>query len=317
MSWSKKSLYLRGVAMGAADIVPGVSGGTVAFVTGIYDELLRSINACNLGALHTLFRGDISAFWQRVNGTFLLCVVAGVATSLFTLAHLLSYCLAHHPVLLWSFFFGLVVASIAFMYGQLGPLRPAVVAALLIGAQLSWAVTAAIPGHWPTAGPVTFFVAGSLAICAMILPGLSGSFILVVMGLYGPVLEAVKRFDFLILACFAAGCITGIALFARLLALCLSNYRSFTLALLTGLMAGALRQLWPWKTAATIGTGQSTAPINLWPGQYEQMTGEPAHFFVAIALAILACVIVGLFKLAASRQDEHGKQCKAVPKQRR
>ncbi|MBL4797340.1 MAG: DUF368 domain-containing protein [Oleispira sp.] len=239
-------LYLKGIAMGCADVVPGVSGGTIAFITGIYTELLDSIKSVNLQALIVLFKQGPKAAWQAINGTFLVTLLAGILTAILTLARLIHYLLDQHAVLLWSFFFGLILASSLHMAKQIKQWQPTTLFALLIGAVFAAYISIASPTSIEPSY-LNIFIAGSIAICAMILPGISGSFILLLMGLYAPVLEAVKGLQLDIMLIFALGAGIGLMLFSRLLSWLLHRYQDLMFSLLTGFMLGALLKVWPWK----------------------------------------------------------------------
>lgn len=239
-------LYLKGLAMGSADVVPGVSGGTIAFITGIYTELLDSIKSVNLQTLVLLFKKGPKAAWKAANGTFLATLLAGILTAILTLAKLIHYLLDQHAVLLWSFFFGLILASSLHMAKQIKQWQPLTLASLLIGVFIAAFISIASPTSIE-ANYLNIFLAGSIAICAMILPGISGSFILLLMGLYAPVLAAVKGLQLDIMLIFALGAGLGLILFSRLLSWLLHHYQDLMFSLLTGFMLGALLKVWPWK----------------------------------------------------------------------
>lgn len=239
-------LYLKGIAMGCADVVPGVSGGTIAFVTGIYTELLDSIKSINLQAFIVLLKQGPKAAWQAINGPFLLVLFAGILTAIFSLAKIIHYLLDQHAILLWSFFFGLILASSLHMGKQIKQWQPTSIFALLMGSICAGFISLANPTSIE-ASYLTIFFAGSIAICAMILPGISGSFILLLMGLYAPVLAAVKTLQLDIMLIFALGAGLGLILFSRLLSWLLHHYQNLMFALLTGFMLGALLKVWPWK----------------------------------------------------------------------
>lgn len=239
-------LFLKGLAMGAADVVPGVSGGTIAFITGIYTELLDSIKSINIHSLTVLRRQGLAAFWQQINGTFLAVLGGGILIALLTLARGIHYLLLHYPVWVWSFFFGLIIASCWHVGREIGRWQPPQLLLLAAGALLAAWISAASPTTIE-ATPLVVLLAGSIAICAMILPGISGSFILLLMGLYAPVLAAVKDLDVQIMGLFACGAVVGLMLFSRLLSWLLHHYRRAMFALLTGFMAGSLVKVWPWK----------------------------------------------------------------------
>lgn len=232
--------------MGAADVVPGVSGGTIAFITGIYEELINSLNNINLGALKVLFKEGIKPFWKHINGTFFVFLFGGIILSIATLAKGVSYLLENHPVLLWSFFFGLIVASVWLIGKTIRRWNVGVVAAMLVGTAVAFYIStiqtvASVDAEW------YILLSGAIAICAMILPGISGSFILVLLGSYKIVIDAIKDRDLMIITLFAIGCIIGLVTFARVLKLLFANFKEVTIALLTGFMLGSLYKVWPWK----------------------------------------------------------------------
>ena len=239
-------LTLKGMAMGAADVVPGVSGGTIAFIAGIYDELINSIKSINMHSLKLLFTGKIAAFWKAVNGNFLFALLLGIAISVFSLAKLITYLLLNEPVLVWSFFFGLVLASTWFVTKDIKGWNWKTVAGFVGGAVIAYYITVATPAETST-NLMFIFLCGAIAICAMILPGISGSFILVLLVKYFYVMEAVKTLDLVVLGVFAFGAALGITSFSRVLSYALKNFRNITLSVLSGFMLGSLNKVWPWK----------------------------------------------------------------------
>ena len=239
-------LTSKGVARGAADVVPGVSGGTIAFIAGIYDELINSIKSINMHSLKLLFTGKIAAFWKAVNGNFLFALLLGIAISVFSLAKLITYLLLNEPVLVWSFFFGLVLASTWFVTKDIKGWNWKTVAGFVGGAVIAYYITGATPAETST-NLMFIFLCGAIAICAMILPGISGSFILVLLGKYFYVMEAVKTLDLVVLGVFAFGAALGITSFSRVLSYALKNFRNITLSVLSGFMLGSLNKVWPWK----------------------------------------------------------------------
>ncbi len=239
-------LTLKGMAMGAADVVPGVSGGTIAFIAGIYDELINSIKSINMHSLKLLFTGKIAAFWKAVNGNFLFALLLGIAISVFSLAKLITYLFLNEPVLVWSFFFGLVLASTWFVTKDIKGWNWKTVAGFVGGAVIAYYITVATPAETST-NLMFIFLCGAIAICAMILPGISGSFILVLLGKYFYVMEAVKTLDLVVLGVFAFGAALGITSFSRVLSYALKNFRNITLSVLSGFMLGSLNKVWPWK----------------------------------------------------------------------
>ena len=239
-------LTLKGMAMGAADVVPGVSGGTIAFIAGIYDELINSIKSINMHSLKLLFTGNLAGFWKAVNGNFLFALLLGIAISVFSLAKLITYLLVNEPVLVWSFFFGLVLASTWFVSKDIKGWNWKTVAGFEVGAAVAYYITVATPAETST-NLMFIFLCGAIAICAMILPGISGSFILVLLGKYFYVMEAVKTLDLVVLGVFAFGAALGITSFSRVLSYALKNFRNITLSVLSGFMLGSLNKVWPWK----------------------------------------------------------------------
>lgn len=250
---------LCGLAMGAADVVPGVSGGTIAFITGIYRQLLDGIQAFDLNFFKLLFRGKIRRALSLIPWSFLLPLAAGILCSIFSLAKLVLYLLHNHPVVVWSFFFGLIMASIVMLFRELKQRGPGVWAAFAAGAAFAWWLTGAETVHMAQ-NPPMLFLAGFIAICAMLLPGISGAFILVLLGQYQFVLTIVTTFNVPFLMLFALGCVCGLLLFARALNFCLRRYHTATLAILIGVMAGSLRTVWPWQEAHSPALPPSLGP---------------------------------------------------------
>ncbi|MDM3870292.1 DUF368 domain-containing protein [Porticoccus sp. W117] len=295
-------LFFKGAAMGAADVVPGVSGGTIAFISGIYQRLLNAIRAVNLANLKRLLCGDIKGFWQVIDGTFLAVLFTGILLSILSLAKLVSYGMQEHPILLWSFFFGLIVASIIWMLGNLDRWRWQEGLAIIVGtaaaAGLFW-----MPGAAASESLLMIFAAGAVAICAMILPGISGSFILVLIGLYPVLIEAISELQVVVLMVFAGGCLVGLMSFSRLLGWLLEHYRSTTLGLLTGFLVGSLAIVWPWKEKLIVMFTASGKEVvleqrNLLPGEYWQLFGDDPQTWPAILLALLGVALVlGLERL--------------------
>jgi putative membrane protein len=283
-------VYLRGVLMGAADIVPGVSGGTMAFITGIYDRLLASIRAFDLQLVRCLLRADFRGAWSHVDGGFLLALLAGIATSILTLARVISWVLEHHPVPLWAFFFGLILASALVLLRQVEAWHPLRLLALLAGTAIAAGI-ALSPMISLDGGLVGVFLAGFLAICAMILPGISGSFILVLLGMYAPTLTAVKELDLLYLLVLAMGAGCGLLCFSRLLHWLLQHFHQATMSLLTGFLFGSLLVVWPWKrTLAWVeGSQGQLKPAQQWPTSpvdFQVATGNEPQ--VALCLVLMA-----------------------------
>lgn len=239
-------ISLKGIAMGAADAVPGVSGGTIAFISGIYEELINTISGINLSLYTTLKKEGFKAFWKALNGNFLLALLTGIVISFVSFMRLAKYLIENHPVLIWSFFFGLIVASIFFVGKQITKWNLSALVGLIVGALLAYYVTT-LPSMGENDSPFFLFFAGALAICAMILPGISGSFILVVLGAYKTLSDALHDFDLKKIAVFAIGAVIGLLSFSRVLKWLFKKHHNLTLALLTGFILGSLNKIWPWK----------------------------------------------------------------------
>ena len=294
-------IYARGIAMGAADIVPGVSGGTIALIAGIYERLINALSGIGPN-LWQVFRKDggikgLLAVWRQVDATFLLCLLLGIATSFATLAGFIKHLLDNQPLLIWSFFFGLVIATVVILLSEIKRWSAARAGLFVLG-MVAAVVISSMPLLTTTPSLPYLFFAGAIAICAMILPGISGSFILLLMGAYDTVLEAVHTFNLTIIATVMAGMISGLLLFTRMLKWLLSRYYQATLALLTGFIAGSLVKVWPWKTDA-LGTLNSDAINNVAPWQYP--TG--AHWFTTLGLMILGAVLVSLLSWWGHRSN--------------
>ncbi|TYL47265.1 DUF368 domain-containing protein [Marinomonas sp. IMCC 4694] len=247
-SWLK--IYLSGVLMGAADVVPGVSGGTIAFILGVYDRLITALSGVNQASLRMLLRGDFKSLWRHFDGALLLPLGAGVVTSIVTIAGLITHLLAVYPLYLWSVFFGLILASAYFLIHQIHGFSVRHLGMLVVGVAFGAGVSLLVPTQLDTS-LLMVFCSGMVAICAMILPGISGSFLLLMMGMYGFILSAVKSADILIIAVFSMGALIGLLSFSKLLNYLLHHVRSMTLSLLTGVMLGALVKVWPWKVTET------------------------------------------------------------------
>ena len=296
--------YLKGMGMGAADIVPGVSGGSIALITGIYEELLRSINSFNAENLKLLLKFEFKAFFQAVNGAFLLSLFLGIMTSIFSLSKLITYMMKEHPIPLWSFFCGLILVSAFLILKDIKKWSLGVGIALVLGIIIAYYITELPPTSSPDALWFTF-VAGAIAICAMILPGISGSFILLILGKYEPILNAVSERDFVTLAVFALGCIVGLLSFSRLISWLLKHYYSITIGVLSGFMLGSINELWPWKIVTAYRTSSSgeEKPFlteNLLPSAYLEQTGfEPKLMLALLAFAIGILLVLGIERLAA------------------
>ncbi|HEY5716680.1 MAG TPA: DUF368 domain-containing protein [Psychromonas sp.] len=289
-------IFLRGLAMGAADVVPGVSGGTIAFITGIYSELLHSLSRFNLQLIHTLKNRGINAAWQHINGNFLLSLGLGILTSILSLARIIIYLLDTQPLLVWSFFFGLILASSIFVLRQMRGWGVGGILFLVIGITLAVAIGQLRPAE-VVASHAYIFMAGAIAICAMILPGISGSFILLLLGVYGHVIGAVKALDLTTLLLFGSGCAIGLLSFVRILTWLLDHYHQRVIALLAGFIAGSLYLVWPWKEVLSVysdshGAEKPFAQANVLPAKFELITGQSSELLACVLLMILGLLVV-------------------------
>ena len=289
-------LVLKGMGMGAADVVPGVSGGTIAFIVGIYEELIDSIKSINGASLKLLFTGKIAAFWKAINANFLLSIIAGIGISIFSLAKIITWLLTDHPILVWSFFFGLVLASTWFVSKDIKKWDWKTILSYIIGIVIAFYITVATPAETPS-NLFFIFLCGAIAICAMILPGISGSFILVLLGKYFYIMEAINTLDLVILGVFAVGAFLGITSFSRVLSYALKNFRNITLAVLTGFMLGSLNKVWPWKEVVQTyvdrhGEVKPLVESNILPNE---SVGE------AVALMVVGFALVYILEKMSSR----------------
>ena len=298
----------KGMMMGAADAVPGVSGGTIAFITGIYEELIHSLRQFGLHALMTLFKQGPVAAWRYVNGTFLLALFGGVLLSIITMSSIILHLLDTYPELLWSFFFGLILAGIWSMIRHIEKWNFSLVIAFVVGTIVAYAITSMTPANMPTT-PLYLVLAGSIAVCAMILPGISGSFILLLLGLYAPVLAAVKNLEFVTLSLFASGCVVGLLSFSHVLSWMFRSFKEITLALLGGFMLGALNKVWPWKQTieSVINSHGKEVPLvqkNLLPHVFETQTGQSSQLILSVSLMLIGAVLVIVMEHTGQRSDE-------------
>ena len=287
-------ISLKGMAMGAADVVPGVSGGTIAFISGIYEELIGTLNNINFSLLKHLKTEGLKSTWNKANGPFLLALLSGVFVSIVSLAKGVEWFLEHHPILLWSFFFGLVLASIVYVGKQIKTTAKdfKLFLAMAIGAVVAYLITTINPSETTDTNLFLFF-AGALAICAMILPGVSGAFVLVIIGAYGPVLEALNNRDFKTILIIAAGAVLGLLSFSKLLKWLFEKYHRITLAVITGFMIGSLNKIWPWKVALTFRTNSKgiEVPLNEESISPFNFDGDP-QLLQAIGLMVLGILII-------------------------
>lgn len=304
-------IFARGLGMGAADVVPGVSGGTIAFITGIYEELLETIANLNLGLFKIWKKDGFKAMWSSMNGNFILALFLGIGVSIFSLAKVLTYLLDFYPTLLWSFFFGLILASIWLVGKTVEKWNTQNIIGLLFGAIIAFGITVLSPTSEANNNIYIFFC-GMIAICAMILPGISGSFILLLLGAYTTILgsltgiiDALKVKDWdaflsngLTVAIFMLGCLIGLISFSRLLNWAFKKAKSLIIAVLTGFLIGSLNKIWPWKQTLEWGVDRHGEQIpiiqsNISPTKYETLYGDSFLMYgILLMLGGLALIII-------------------------
>ncbi len=311
--------------MGGADVVPGVSGGTIAFITGIYEELLQTLSGLNLGLLVVWKKEGFKAFWDRLNGGFLLTLFAGIFTSLISLAVGVEYLLEHHPILLWSFFFGLILASVWLMGKQVGKWDIRSILGIVLGTIIAYYITTIAP----TEGSQSWWyiiLSGSVAITAMIMPGISGSFILLLMGMYTTVLGALSSsvksamasewaelaISGKIIILFIIGCLTGLILFSKALNWLFKNHRSVTIAVLTGFLIGSLNKIYPWKNVLETftkhpGTNkEEIIPVvleNVSPARFSELGLGDNQLTTAIICALIGIALIVVLDRFAPKEQ--------------
>ena len=289
--------------MGGADVVPGVSGGTIAFISGIYEELLASIKAVNLANLKLLFQGQFKEFWKAINGNFLLILFSGILISVKSLATILIYLKETYPIQLWSFFWGLIMISSVVVLRQITKWRWTVVVAGIIGIILAVTVTSLTPAQ-TSESYFMIVLSGVLGISAMILPGISGAFILLILGKYEFILTALSELNLVVIGLFMLGCILGLVSFVRVISYLLSKYHNMAVALLAGFMMGSLNKLWPWKQTLEYrlnshGKQVPVVDVNIMPNEYFAATGnDPVVIQALLFIAIGFFIIVFIEKVA-------------------
>ena len=306
----------KGLAMGAADVVPGVSGGTIAFISGIYEELIETIHNLDLGFFKTWKKEGFKTSWNRYNLSFLVALFSGVLISILSLAKLITWLLFNHPILVWSFFFGLVLASILYVGKQISVWNPKIIIAILLAAGFSYAITLAKPFGSPDS-TWFLFLAGFVAIIAMILPGISGAFILLLLGAYQSVIGTLTQLGdgitklnwelfseaFLKLAVFALGAIVGLKVFSRVLNWMFKHHKNLILAILTGFMVGALNKIWPWKEVLEYRMNHSGEKVpflekSILPTSYS----EDPQLLLAIIFLVIGFLSIFLLEFLATNK---------------
>ena len=293
-------LFLKGMAMGAADMIPGVSGGTIALITGIYRELITSIRSFDSRAIKLLFIGDISVVWRHINGTFLSTLLAGILTSIIMLSKIIEYIMKNYGLFMWSFFSGIILASVVLLFQ-----RYRVVHLCQLGYVCLGAVAALVVSNSPalnfSANYLVMFLAGVVAFCAMILPGISGSLLLVSMGVYPTVLSAVAHFQWDILIFFSLGGLVGLISFSRLLSKLLVYHEHSLLVTMCGFLMGSLHLVWPWKDSSAV---VSPGSVNLSPSQYGVLIDADPHTNMCLLFMVLGLSFVFVVNALGLRQSE-------------
>ncbi len=316
------TLAVKGMCMGAADVIPGVSGGTIAFITGIYNELVHSISSVDRTAVGLLFKGKFKEFWKHINGNFLVAVFAGVLVSILSLAKLMTYLLVHHPIPTWAFFFGLIVASSIFILKGIQAWKVKDAVLLVVGIVLGVTICTLTPGQ-STEALYFVFISGAIAICAMILPGISGSFILLILGKYEFILGTVAKItsgeaqamDFVVILMFLLGAVFGLLVFAKFLNWLMEKYYRGTLLVMAGFIIGSLVKVWPWSDKMTIISSQFPEAAMLAESGVPQEqiieTFGPQidpHIGLAIVFAILGFgIVTGLELVSAAKRRSAAK----------
>lgn len=298
-------LMLKGCAMGMADVVPGVSGGTIAFISGIYGELIDSIRKFDMTALRLLGKLRFGELWRHISGKFLFSVLLGIGIAIFSLARLMDYLLKAHPIEVWAFFFGLIVASAIWIAREVEHWNWRSIVGLVVGAALAYWITVASPTQTPNDWWF-IMLSGAIAICAMILPGISGAFILLLLGKYQYIIQAVGELKIGILALFAVGAAVGIISFSHLLSWLLRRYKNVTVALLMGFMIGSLNKVWPWKETLesyqdSHGTLLPLVERNVTPGRFEALTGGDAQLWQAVVLMVAGFALIYVIEYVGTR----------------
>ena len=294
-------LTIKGFCMGSADVVPGVSGGTMAFILGIYEELIKAIRSFDLNFLKLIVSLKMKDAMNHASWQFLTAVGLGILIAIFSLARILSWLLQNQPILIWSFFFGLILASVYTVSRKLNQWNLFIPLWMLLGAAGAYLLVGMVPVSTPDA-PWFLFISGAVAICAMILPGISGAFILVLMGKYHFVLEAVNNHDLFTLMVVAAGACVGLIAFSRFLNWILKKHHDMTIAILTGLMLGSLRKIWPWKETVKnmAERGEEIvilSQVNILPSQWNN------EVMVSMGLMVMGFLVVFFMNLLAEQQN--------------
>lgn len=294
-------LFFTGLTMGIADLIPGVSGGTIAFLSGIYEELLESIRIVSGTTLKLALQGKVVAALASVPFAFLVPLIGGIGVSIFSLASVLSWLLHTYPVFVWAFFFGLVLASVLIVLKRVVRWDMSDKISFIVATIATYFLVGAVPIETPT-NLVFIFLSGAIAICAMILPGISGSFILLLLGKYQYILAAVVQRDFVILIVFTLGCIVGLSLFARFLSWLFARHHDISVAVLAGIMLGSIRKIWPWKEVVATRINSHGELVPLIENNILPPTLDSSVLFAIVLGVVGMAVVYGLDKLKAVKE---------------
>lgn len=291
------ALFLKGIAMGAANVIPGVSGGTIALISGIYERLINAIRHCDLHAVQLFFTGQWKTLWQHVDGQWLSILLGGVAVSIISLARLFEFLLEHHERYTMAFFFGLILLSILYIARTVKRWEVTSILSLLAGTAIAVGIALLAPAS-ENDGMLYLFLCGILAISSMILPGLSGSFVLILLGNYALVLGAINTFSLSILIPLALGCGFGLVVFSHVLAWVFKRYADQTLALMTGFVVGSLVVIWPWKDAITQTVERVGKPAREIVTSYEWFLPQfgDSSTWIAVLLMIVGAIVIAVME---------------------
>jgi len=302
------SIFLKGLAMGAANVIPGVSGGTIALITGIYERLINAIKACDVTAFKLLLAKDFAGIAKHIDARFLAAIGLGVVVSIVTLAKLFEYLLRSHEQFTMAFFFGLILLSLYYVAKQIISWSPSVMASLIVGSAIAIGIALLAPAS-ENSSFIYVFLCGVIAISSMILPGLSGSFVLIIMGNYALVLGAITSLSFNILVPLALGCGVGLILFSHIIAWIFKHYKNQTLALMTGFVLGSLVVIWPWKTAIMQTVQRAGKPPKEVVASYEWYIPNlvSANTWICVALMVLGAFSIYMMERFASGTQKPAK----------
>ncbi len=303
-------LFFKGAAMGAADSIPGVSGGTIAFITGIYERLITALKSIHFESLSLIFKGRFKRFWELIDGNFLLTVFSGLIISLLFAAKVIVFLLENYEIQTWSFFFGLILISSVLVLRELHHWSAGVAVSIILGIAVSYYVTIATPATTPDT--LWFiFVSAAMAICAMILPGISGAFILLLLGQYEQVLTALNNRELVTILVFVSGAGIGLISFVRLLSWLLNRFHNIAIGVLSGFMIGSLNKIWPWKeiTRYRINSKGEQVPFldkNISPIEYGNLGQDPVilQAFLYCSLAIGIVVLIEFINFRIEKQQQ-------------